>query len=70
MDWRWRVSKSSCSSLGRRGGEGPVWENGLLGVEWCGEVVSVRRLAVKRWARGARGRRRVITGEMGGMAGR
>jgi len=32
VDWRWSVSKKSCSSFGRRGGEGPVWKGRLLSV--------------------------------------
>lgn len=32
VDWRWRASKRSCSSLGSRGGAGAVKsENGLRG---------------------------------------
>lgn len=30
VDWRWRSSKISCSSFGRRGGAGPCVMNGFL----------------------------------------
>lgn len=58
VDWRWRVSKRSCSSFGRRGGEGPVWKGGsgdwVGGDErkWWGGLLERRRcgwrLRVKR----------------------
>ena len=44
VDWAWSFSKSSCSSLGRRGGEGP----GRKREEGEGVVVRRRRRNEKR----------------------
>jgi hypothetical protein len=48
VDWRWRDSKSSCSSFGRRGGEGPLPKerSGDWGKRWWG-VVEMRRWRFK-----------------------
>ena len=57
VDWRWRVSKISCSPFGRRGGEGPVdWGNEVnagASLRWRGVVETLRVAREKRWALGA-----------------